>query len=128
MAKTEVFRVRVNKAERSALDAEAEKLGVKPSSLIRSGIRQMLAAPDLMEEERTALHDGFRVLRGAANNLNQLTRWVNQGRSGLEPSVAQEMIDLRSAVENLRSQFASYLCAEKDRQVALTAIDSDRSS
>lgn len=121
--KTEVFRVRVNADERAALDARAEALGVTPSSLLRSGVRQMIAAPDLMAEDRAAMQDGFRVLRGAATNLNQLAKWANQGRSGLEPDVVEGMKDIRDAVEDLRARFSGYLMAEKVRGIALTSPD-----
>ena len=67
------------------------------------------------------MQDGFRVLRGAANNLNQLTRWANEGRSGLEPDVVDEMRSVRDAVEELRAAFGGYLLAEKQRAVSLTA-------
>ena len=120
MARTEVFRVRVSEAERAAFDARAAALDVTPSSLLRSGVRHMIAAPDLMASERETMQDGFRVLRGAANNLNQLARWANEGRSGLEPEVVDEMRSVRDAVEELRAAFGGYLLAEKKRAVSLT--------
>ena len=125
MAKTEVFRVRVNADERAALDARSAELDVSPSTLLRSGVRQMIAAPDLMEQDRIAMRDGFRVLRGAANNLNQLAKWANQGRDGLGPDVVDGMKDLRGEVEALRAAFSAYLMAEKKRSVALTSLDGD---
>ena len=120
MAKTEVFRVRVSEAEREVLDARAAVLDVSPSSLLRTGVRQMIAAPELMASERDAMLDGFRVLRGAATNLNQLTKWANEGRSGLGPGVVEEMAALRNSVEELRAAFGGYLLAEKQRAVSLT--------
>jgi len=105
MARTEVFRVRVSEAERAAFDARAAALDVTPSSLLRSGVRHMIAAPDLMASEREAMQDGFRVLRGAANNLNQLARWANEGRSGLGPEAVEEMRSVRDAVEEVRAAF-----------------------
>ena len=120
MARTEVFRVRVSEAERTAFDARAAELDVTPSSLLRSGVRHMIAAPDLMASERDAMLDGFRVLRGAAINLNQLARWANEGRSGLGPEVVDEMQALRNSVEELRAAFGGYLLAEKKRAVSLT--------
>ena len=123
MPKTEVFRVRVTEAERAALDARATELAVSPSTLLRSGVRQMIAAPDLIEEDRIAMRDGFRVLRGAANNLNQLAKWANQGRDGLGPDVVDGMKDIRNEVEALRATFSAYLMAEKKRGVALTSTD-----
>ncbi len=125
MPKTEVFRVRVSEGERAALDARAAELEVSPSSLLRSGVRQMIAAPDLMAEDRNAMRDGFRVLRGAANNLNQLAKWANQGRDGLGPDVVDGIKELRSEVEALRAAFAAYLMAEKNRSLALTSLDGD---
>ncbi len=121
MAKTEAFRVRVSEAEREVFDARAAELGVKPSTLLRSVVREAIAAPELMVPEREAMQDGFRVLRGAANNLNQLARWANEGRSGLGPDVVEEMRELRSSVEELRAAFGGYLLAEKKRAVSLTA-------
>ena len=121
MARTEVFRVRVSKDERAAFDARAAALEVTPSSLLRSGVRHMIAAPELMASERDAMQDGFRVLRGAANNLNQLARWANEGRSGLGPDVVEEIRSVRNAVEELRAAFGGYLLAEKKRAVSLTA-------
>ena len=121
MAKTAVFRVRVSEAEREALDAQAAALDVTPSSLLRTGVRQMIASPELMASEREAMLDGFRVLRGAATNLNQLTRWANEGRSGLAPGVVEEIASLRNSVEELRAAFGGYLLAEKRRAVSLTA-------
>ena len=120
MARTEVFRVRVSEAERTAFDARASELDVTPSSLLRSGVRHMIAAPELMASERDAMLDGFRVLRGAATNLNQLARWANEGRSGLGPDVVDEMQALRNSVEELRAAFGGYLLAEKKRAVSLT--------
>ena len=120
MARTEVFRVRVSEAERTAFDARASELDVTPSSLLRSGVRHMIAAPELMASERDAMLDGFRVLRGAATNLNQLARWANEGRSGLGPEVVDEMQALRNSVEELRAAFGGYLLAEKKRAVSLT--------
>ena len=119
MAKTDVFRVRVSAEEREALDVRAEAQGVKPSSFLRSCVRRVIAAPDLMVEERDALTIGVRVLRGSANNLNQLTRWANEGRSGLGPEVIDEMRELRKSVEDLRAAFGGYLVAEKKRAVVL---------
>lgn len=123
MPKTEVFRVRVTEAERAALDARAQELAVSPSTLLRSGVRQMIAAPDLIIEDRLAMRDAFRVLRGAANNLNQLAKWANQGRDGLGPDVVDGMKDLRNEVEALRAAFSGYLMAEKKRGLALTSPD-----
>jgi hypothetical protein len=123
MPKTEVFRVRVTEAERAALDARAAELSVSPSTLLRSGVRQMIAAPDLMAEDREAMRDGFRVLRGAATNLNQLAKWANQGRDGLGPDVVDGMKDLRAEVEALRAAFSAYLMAEKRRGLVLTSPD-----
>ncbi len=120
MAKTEAFRVRVSEAEREVFDARAAELGVKPSTLLRSVVREAIAAPELMATEREAMQDGFRVLRGAANNLNQLARWANEGRSGLGPDVVEEMRTLRDSVEELRAAFGGYLLAEKKRAVSLT--------
>ena len=121
MARTEVFRVRVSEAEREAFDARAAALEVTPSALLRSVVREAIAAPELMASEREAMQDGFRVLRGAANNLNQLARWANEGRSGLGPDVVEEMRSIRDAVEELRAAFGGYLLAEKKRAVSLTA-------
>ena len=123
MPKTEVFRVRVTEAERAALDTRAAELAVSPSTLLRSGVRQMIAAPDLMADDREAMRNGFRVLRGAATNLNQLAKWANQGRDGLGPDVVDGMKDLRSEVEALRVAFSAYLMAEKKRSLALTSPD-----
>ena len=120
MARTEAFRVRVSEAEREVFDARAAELGVKPSTLLRSVVREAIAAPELMDAEREAMQDGFRVLRGAANNLNQLARWANEGRSGLGPDVVEEMRAVRNSVEELRAAFGGYLLAEKKRAVSLT--------
>jgi hypothetical protein len=113
----------VTEAERAALDARAAELSVSPSTLLRSGVRQMIAAPDLMAEDREAMRDGFRVLRGAATNLNQLAKWANQGRDGLGPDVVDGMKELRSDVEALRVAFSAYLMAEKKRGLELTLPD-----
>lgn len=121
MARTEVFRVRVSEAEREAFDARAAALEVTPSALLRSVVREAIAAPELMSSEREVMQEGFRVLRGAANNLNQLARWANEGRSGLGPDVVEEMRSIRDAVEELRAAFGGYLLAEKKRAVSLTA-------
>ena len=121
MPKTEVFRVRATEAERAALDARAAELDISPSTLLRSGVRQMIAAPELLAEEREAMRNGFRVLRGAATNLNQLAKWANQGRDGLGPDVVDGMKDLRNEVEALRVAFSAYLMAEKQRSLVLTS-------
>ena len=113
----------MTEAERAALDARAAELSVSPSTLLRSGVRQMIAAPDLMAEDREAMRDGFRVLRGAATNLNQLAKWANQGRDGLGPDVVDGMKDLRAEVEALRAAFSAYLMAEKRRGLVLTSPD-----
>jgi hypothetical protein len=125
MARTEVFRVRVSEAEREALDARAAALEVSPSALLRTVVREAIAAPELMASERDAMQDGFRVLRGTANNLNQLARWANEGRSGLGPEVVEEMKVMRGAVEELRAAFGGYLLAEKKRAVSLTDPGAD---
>ena len=120
MARTEVFRVRVTADERAALDARAGALGVKPSALVRTGIRRMIAAPELMDGERKALQDGFRVLRGVSTNLNQIARRANEGMVGIEPEVRDGLVEVRDAVEGLRAAFGAYLLAARQRAVTLT--------
>ena len=85
------LRIRVSDDEYNALQLNAKKADISVSDLVRMSAMNVpiVPKPDLMTMET------FNILRGLANNVNQLTRHANATNE-------IEVKELASVVERLR--------------------------
>lgn len=91
--------VRVNAAEREALDRKAKHMGMSPSQWLRTAALDRKLPPTPVPE---ANREAYGELTRLAVNINQLARAANEGRAVVSPSlllgVRKEIIQLQQAL------------------------------
>lgn len=123
MAKSAMFHVRVSEAERNALDALAAREGLKPGALLRRAVRQMIAAPDMVAEDRAQLWEAIRVMRGAAGDLNQIAKAARRLPSEIDGEALKVVTELKATSRALQSAWVAYQRAERERSAKLVSPD-----
>lgn len=112
--------VRVGRDVRSKIEREAKSQGVPPSTwAARIVTARALAAPQPIQGERKAIRWGFRQLRGATTNLNQMATAMNRDvfTGGSYAPTRQELHELRSAVDGLRDLLRMYAAGRLEFQL-----------
>lgn len=91
--------VRVNAAEREALNRKAKHMGMSPSQWLRMAALQRKLPPPPVP---AANLEAYGVLSRLAINFNQVARSANEGRAVVSPSlllgVREEIIKLQQAL------------------------------
>lgn len=78
MSRPLFIKLRVTAEEKKQFESLARTLGLSLSALIRQRLSGMRIRPIAIQQERN------RQLARIGNNLNQLARWANTHKSGLE--------------------------------------------
>ena len=96
MSRPLFIKIRVTPDEKRHFETLGKQAGITLSDLIRKRLANMRISPKDVERER------IRQLAKFGNNLNQIARWVNGHKHGLE------VIKVIAALESLRREVASY--------------------
>lgn len=103
--------VRLGENVRAQIEQEARKQGVLPSTwAARILTARARSAPQPVRGERRFIQWGFRQLRGAATNLNQIATAMNRDvfTGGHYAPTRQEILELRNTVASLEDQLTRY--------------------
>lgn len=112
--------VRVGKDVRAKIEREAKSQGVPPSTwAARILTARTQAAPQPVKGERKAIRWGFRQLRGATTNLNQIATAMNRDvfTGGRYAPKRQELHELRNTVDGLRELLRLYAAGRLEFQL-----------
>lgn len=122
---TRRFEIRLSDAEISALDTEADALGMKRTDWVTRLVRRRLySAAPLPLEERAAVAHAWRELNRIGINLNQATRALNASvmvESGLD--VAREAARVASFRAEIRTALAGLGTALKGNLAYWDGLD-----
>ncbi len=115
--KTVMFHVRLTEAEKIGIQNVADKVGEKPSRLVRKWLREAINhEPDLLTDEASLLKIAIRQLIGTANNLNQIVAAINSGKA--HRTIDQKYLDeLIGSVNLVKESFKSHVLKTKNRWV-----------
>lgn len=96
------IRVRCTTEERTRWHRLAAECGLSLSALMRRALDQVRAwSPGRVDLERERIRELTRI----GNNLNQLARWANTHKAGLEAvRVLSRLAELAETLEALRSE------------------------
>lgn len=98
MARSAVVPIRFSEDERKSLFEQAKSFGVSLSEFVRRAAlkRRMppLPPPQLNR-------DIYQELSRIGNNLNQVTRKINEGAVSVEPGLAATLTELKSVVKEV---------------------------
>lgn len=117
--RTVVRAIRFTPFEIEIFEALAERYGMKGSTdFIRSALLVALALPSQVERFSFGFDETRAQLRGAASNLNQLTRRANSGDiKGWTAKEQKSVDDIADAVAGLHEVIASYNKIAQQRQL-----------
>lgn len=117
--RTIVRAIRFTPSEIELFDSLAERHDMKGSTdFIRSALLIALGLPSQVERFGFGFDEARKQLRGAASNLNQLTRRANSGDiKGWTAKEQKRVDDIAAAVAGLHKVIASYNKIAQQRQL-----------